>query len=100
MSAGVAYCRFMLERRAHPSRRFTLVELMVVVLIAAVLALVGLRAMYGHISASKSVEALTMVRSIQSAQARYRAVTGMYLDVSSQGTFYPRNPTGKAGLNR
>lgn len=100
MNAGVAYCRLMHEHRARQSRGFTLVELMVVVVIAAVLALVGLRAMNGHIAASKSVEALTMVRSIQSAQARYRSVTGIYLDVSSQGTFYPRDPSGKAGLDR
>lgn len=90
----------MLSRRRSAHRGFTLVELMVVVVLAAVLALVGLRAIDGHLSSSKSIEAMGMVRSIQSAQARYRAVTGVYLDVSSQGSFYPRDPTGRDGKHR
>lgn len=86
--------------RPHTRHGFTLVELMVVVVIAGVLALVGLRAMDGHVASSKSVEAIGMVRSIASAQRRHHSVTGMYLDVSSQGTFYPRNPSGPDGMNR
>ncbi len=90
----------MLAHRSCHSRGFTLVELMVVVVIAGVLAVVGLRAMNAHVSASKSIEAVGMVRSIQSAQARYRAVTGVYLDVSSAGSFYPRTPSGREGMDR
>lgn len=90
----------MTARRTRTRRGFTLVELMVVVVLAAVLALVGLRAMKGHIASSQSIEATGMLRSIQSAQARHRAVTGLYLDVSSQGSFYPRTPTGPGGMDR
>jgi prepilin-type N-terminal cleavage/methylation domain-containing protein len=90
----------MSAHRPITRRGFTLVELMVVVVLAAVLALVGLRAMDLHVAASKSIEAMGMVRSIQSAQARYRAVTGLFLDVSSEGSFYPRTPSGAEGLER
>lgn len=79
---------------------FTLVELMVVVVIAGVLAMVALRAMNTHIATSKSIEATSMVQSIRSAQGRYHAMTGIYLDVSSQGTFYPRLPSGAEGMVR
>jgi type IV pilus assembly protein PilA len=94
------YWANMLAYRRLARRGFTLVELMVVVVLAAVLALVGLRAMDAHVSSSKSIEAVGMVRSIQSAQARYRAVTGIYLDVSREGTFYPRTPSGPDGMDR
>lgn len=90
----------MLRPQTPATRGFTLVELMVVVVIAGVLALVGLRAMDGHIAASKSIEAVGMIQSIRSAQARYHAMTGIYLDVSSAGGFFPRDPTGTAGMNR
>ncbi len=90
--------RAVMRRHRHPAGYgFTLVELMVVVVIAGVLALVGLRAMDGHIAASKSIEAVGMVQSIRSAQARHHAMTGMYLDVSREGGFFPRDPTGAAG---
>lgn len=79
---------------------FTLVELMVVVVIAGILALVGLRAMDGHIAASKSIEAVGMVQSIRSAQARHHAMTGMYLDVSREGGFFPRDPSGAQGMSK
>lgn len=102
MSQAMAYClAIMFTRRTSvASRGFTLVELMVVVVLAAVLALVGLRSMDAHVSSSKAIEALGMVRSIQNAQARQRAVTGLFLDVSREGTFYPRTPSGPEGMER
>lgn len=92
--------RRMLSKRRLDQQGFTLVELMVVVVIAGVLAMVALRAMDGHIAASKSIEAVEMVQSIRSAQERYHAMTGMYLDVSSEGSFYPRDPTGAVGSSK
>lgn len=81
-------------------RGFTLVELMIVVAIAGVLATVGIAAMNRHIDASKSAEVMGMVQSIRAAQERYRAMTGIYLDVSTTGGFYPRDPSGAHGRER
>lgn len=93
-----------IERTSSYTRRaqrgITLVELMVVVVIAGVLATVGITAMYRQVSAGKSVEAMNMIQSIRAAQEQYRAVTGIYLDVSSEGGFFPRNPTGSSGQHK
>lgn len=73
---------------------------MVVVVIAGVLATVGITAMYRYVAAGKSVEVMNMIQSIRAAQEQYKAVTGIYLDVSSEGGFYPRDPTGAAGQKK
>lgn len=88
-----------LERYASVSRRrgFTLVELMVVVAIAGVLAAVGIAALNRHIVESRSIEVTHMVQSIRAAQEQYRSVTGIYLDVSTDGGYYPREPTAANG---
>jgi type IV pilus assembly protein PilA len=88
-----------LERRPR-SRGFTLVELLVVVAMAGVLATIGLAAMNKHIDASKGIEVSGMVQSIRAAQETYKAMTGIYLDVSSEGGLYPRDPSGADGESK
>lgn len=73
-------------------RGFTLVELMVVVVIAGILATIGVSAVNKHLTASRGVEALAMIQSIRSAQEAHRALNGVYLDVSQAGWF-PRDPS-------
>jgi prepilin-type N-terminal cleavage/methylation domain-containing protein len=75
-------------------RGVTLVELMVVVIIAGVLGTVGIGAMRQHLRASRSAEALAMIQSIRAAQERYRATHMAYLNVSTAGDagWYPRDP--------
>jgi prepilin-type N-terminal cleavage/methylation domain-containing protein len=85
------------HRRRFPVRGFTLVELLVVVVIAATLSLLAVALMNSHLQSSKSVEGLTMVQSIRAAQERYRSENGTYLDVSSEGGFYPDEPTELSG---
>ncbi len=90
----------MAGKRRGGAGGFTLVEVMVVVVIAGVLALIGMNAMDKHLAASRSGEAKAMVQSIRAAQERYRAMTGLYLDVSTEGGFYPRDPTGTPGTTK
>ncbi len=92
----------MVQRLSTRSKRsgthgFTLVELMVVVAIAGVLATVGMVAMSRHIASSRSIEVMNMIQSIRGAQEQYRSMTGIYLDVSVDGGFYPREPTATDG---
>src|SRR5262245_46365719 len=76
--------------RRSLKRGFTLVELMVVVAIVAVLALVGLSLFRSWVYNTRSVEAMAMVQSIRTAQERWRAETGAYLDASATvTTWYP-----------
>lgn len=86
-------------RRAARCRRrgFTLTELMVVVVIAGILAAIAVRSLTKHVSASHSIEALTMVQSIRAAQERYRSMHSVYLDVSQSNTWYPRDPSAGHG---
>ncbi len=75
---------------------FTLVELMVVVVITGILASLGFAALNKHVSAAWGAEALNMVQSIRAAQERWRSEHMMYLDVSSEDTWYPKDPTDVA----
>jgi prepilin-type N-terminal cleavage/methylation domain-containing protein len=85
----------------HSRSGFTLVELMVVVVIAGGLAVAAVTVMNSHVSSSKSIEGLTMVQSIRAAEERYRSEHGLYLDVSTEGGFYPDDPaTTNAGSSK
>jgi type IV pilus assembly protein PilA len=76
------------------------VELMVVVTLVGIMATVGFAALSKHIAAQKSIEVTSMVQSIRAAQEQYKAMTGLYLDVSRDGGFYPRNPKGRSAENK
>jgi hypothetical protein len=75
---------------------------MVVVVIAAGLAVAAVTVMNSHVASSRSVEGLTMVQSIRAAQERHRSEHGLYLDVSTEGGFYPDDPatTNHGGSKR
>src|SRR5262245_7278916 len=82
--------------RRSIARGFSLVELMVVVASVAVLALVGVSLFRRWVYNTRSVEAMAMVQSIRTAQERWRAETGSYLDASSTiSTYYPMGSPGK-----
>lgn len=77
----------------RPAQRgFTLVELMTVVVIAGTLAALAFASLRHHVSAAWSAEALNMVQSIRAAQERWRSEHMMYLDVSTDEAWYPRDP--------
>jgi prepilin-type N-terminal cleavage/methylation domain-containing protein len=80
-------------------RGFTLVELMTVVVIMGILAGVGFASLRGHAKAARSAEAIAMIQSIRGAQERWRAEHMMYLDVSTNESWYPRDPQDDASRN-
>ncbi len=85
----------MLGPRRSKARGFTLVELMVVVVIASILAILGVVLLRNHLRASRSGEVKAMVQSIRAAQERYRAENRQYLDVSTTLTnYYPAASDG------
>jgi prepilin-type N-terminal cleavage/methylation domain-containing protein len=83
------------SRAQARARGFTLVELMVVVVIVAILAGLGVYGVRKYILAAKSSEATEMIGAIKTAQEQYRAETFAYKDISKVGalsdysTFYP-----------
>lgn len=72
-------------------RGFTLVELMVVVTITGILATLGFVSMSRQSSAAKRIEPLTMIENIRVAQERWRSTHMMYLNVTDDSAWYPRN---------
>jgi Tfp pilus assembly protein PilE len=70
---------------------------MVVVIIAGVLATVGFASLRKQVTAAWSAEGLSMVQSIRAAQERWRAEHMIYLDVSTAGLWYPRDPRTTPG---
>lgn len=56
---------------------------MISVLIMGVLATIGIASFRGELSSAKNTEALSVIRSISSAQEKYRAEHMMYQDISN-----------------
>jgi type IV pilus assembly protein PilA len=78
-------------RTRAPSRGFTLVELMIVVLIVAVLATLAVVGYRKMVLASHVSEATGMVQNIRVAQEEYFSETRQYANVSpTLTTFYPQ----------
>lgn len=79
------------------SRGFTLVELMIVVVIAGVLATIAVYGVSRYITSAKTSEAIQMIGAIKAAQESYKDETFQYLavagDVTSDGSFYPHDFT-------
>jgi type II secretory pathway pseudopilin PulG len=68
------------------------VELLTVVAITGVLATLAFASLRAHVGAAWGAEALNMVQSIRAAQERWRSEHMMYLDVSTDDNWYPRDP--------
>jgi hypothetical protein len=66
--------------------------LLTVVVIAGVLATLAFASLRSQVSAAWGAEALNMVQSIRAAQERWRSEHMMYLDVSTDEAWYPRDP--------
>jgi type IV pilus assembly protein PilA len=77
------------------TRGFTLVELMIVVVIAGILATIAGYGLSRYISSSKTGEAVQMIGSIKAAQESYKDETFQYVavadNVTDQDSFYPHD---------
>lgn len=74
-------------RRASITRGFTLVELMIVLAIAGILAMVALPAYQDMVRKGRRADAVEKLTAIQQAQERYRANNASYAD--SLATLFP-----------
>lgn len=77
------------------ARGFTLVELMVVVVLVGILASVGISYFRSEVAASKTSEAAAVIQAIRAAEEAYRAENQAYLDVSTDGAWYPSGSFGR-----
>src|SRR5512145_2725128 len=68
---------------AHPSRGYTLVETMIVVVIIGVLATLATYGVRRYIRRAKSAEARQMILSIKAGEESYREETYKYLSTTS-----------------
>ena len=57
-----------------------------------ILATLAFSSLRQQVRAAAATEALNVVQSIRAAQERYRSEHMMYLDVSTNGAWYPRDP--------
>src|SRR5262245_32040863 len=73
---------------------------MTVVTITGVLATLAFVSLRAHVSAAWGAEALSMVQSIRAAEERWRSEHMMYLDVSTDEAWYPRDPRGTEANSR
>ncbi|MCA9594135.1 MAG: type II secretion system protein [Myxococcales bacterium] len=72
-------------------RGYTLVEMMVVVIIAGVLVTLAVIGVRKYIFTAKTAEAIHMIGAISSAEESYREETGSYLTASSNiNNYYPQ----------
>ncbi len=72
-------------------RGYTLVEMMVVVVIAGVLVTLAVIGVRKYVFTAKTAEAIHMIGSIASAEESYREETGTYLSASSGiDNYYPQ----------
>jgi type IV pilus assembly protein PilA len=72
-------------------RGYTLVEMMVVVVIAGVLVTLAVIGVRKYVFTAKTAEAIHMIGSIASAEESYREETGTYLSASSGiNSYYPQ----------
>jgi len=89
----LGYLQMVLMNRRFAARRssraFSLVELMVVVAIAAVLAIVGVAMFRRHIAATRGTEAYGVIQALRAAEASYLAENHVYLNVSTGTNWYP-----------
>lgn len=65
---------------------------MTVVVITGILATIGFASLRHYASAARGTEALNMVQSIRAAEERWRTEHMMYLNVSTNSAWYPRDP--------
>lgn len=72
---------------------------MTVVAITGILATIGFASLRGYVSAARGTEALNMVQSIRAAEERWRSEHMMYLDVSTDEAWYPRDPRASGAKN-
>ena len=77
------------------ARGFTLVELMVVVMLVGILASVGVSYFRSEVAASKTSEAAAVIQAIRAAEEAYRSENQTYLDVSTEGAWYPSGTFGR-----
>jgi type II secretory pathway pseudopilin PulG len=72
---------------------------MTVVVITGILATIGFASVRGHVSAARGAEALNMVQSIRAAEEAWRSEHMMYLDVSTNNAWYPRDASAVSSRN-
>ena len=79
---------------SHPKNGFTLVELMIAIAIAAILASLAMTAYNGYVSSSRESALLQTLQSVKLVQEDRRLRLGEYVE----GAYDPTNPSVSGGL--